>query len=70
MAFNRYLDRQYDAENPRTAVREIPAGVISAKHALIFNVISRLLFIACTYFINKLLFYLSPVASGGGFGIS
>ena len=40
MAFNRYLDRQYDAENPRTAVREIPAGVISAKNALIFTVIS------------------------------
>ncbi len=62
MAFNRYLDRQYDAENPRTAVREIPAGVISAKNALIFTVISSLLFIACTYFINKLCFYLSPVA--------
>lgn len=62
MAFNRYLDRQYDAKNPRTAVREIPAGVISAKNALIFTIISSLLFIACTYFINKLCFYLSPVA--------
>ncbi|HNR16080.1 MAG TPA: UbiA-like polyprenyltransferase [Chitinophagaceae bacterium] len=62
MAFNRYLDRQYDAKNPRTAVREIPAGVISAKNALIFTIISSLLFIACTYFINRLCFYLSPVA--------
>ena len=62
MAFNRYLDRQYDANNPRTAVREIPAGVISAKNALIFTIISSLLFIACTYFINRLCFYLSPVA--------
>lgn len=62
MAFNRYLDRQYDAKNPRTAVREIPAGVISAKNALTFTIISSLLFIACTYFINRLCFYLSPVA--------
>ena len=29
MAFNRYLDRQFDAKNPRTAIREIPAGIIS-----------------------------------------
>jgi len=62
MAFNRYLDRQYDAKNPRTAVREIPAGIISAKNALAFTIISSLLFIACTYFINRLCFYLSPVA--------
>ncbi|HEY2720241.1 MAG TPA: UbiA family prenyltransferase, partial [Chitinophagaceae bacterium] len=31
MAFNRYLDRDFDAKNPRTAIREIPAGIISAK---------------------------------------
>src|SRR5688500_7602803 len=49
MAFNRYLDRKFDAINPRTAIREIPAGVISAKSALFFTVISCALFIACTY---------------------
>lgn len=62
MAFNRYLDRQYDAKNPRTAIREIPSGVISAKNALAFTIISSLLFITCTFFINRLCFYLSPVA--------
>ncbi len=62
MAFNRFLDRKFDAKNPRTAVREIPAGVISAKNALAFTIISCILFIACTYFINSTCFYLSPVA--------
>ena len=62
MAFNRYLDRNFDAKNPRTAIREIPAGTISANNALTFTVISSLLFIVCTFFINRLCFYLSPVA--------
>ena len=62
MAFNRYLDRQYDAKNPRTAVREIPSGIITPKNALLFTVVNCLLFITCTYFINRLCFYLSPVA--------
>jgi 4-hydroxybenzoate polyprenyltransferase len=62
MAFNRYLDRQYDAKNPRTAIREIPSGIITAKNALLFTILSSLLFITCTFFINRLCFYLSPVA--------
>lgn len=62
MAFNRYLDRQYDAKNPRTAVREIPSGVISAKNALVFTIVSCVLFLVSCYFINRLCFYLSPVA--------
>lgn len=62
MAFNRYLDRKFDAKNPRTAVREIPAGVITPKNALMFTIISSLLFVICTFFINRLCFYLSPVA--------
>src|SRR5436190_13094538 len=45
MAFNRYLDRSFDAKNPRTAVREIPSGVISANNALIFTIISCVLFL-------------------------
>src|ERR1700741_3667585 len=53
MAFNRYLDRSFDAKNPRTAIREIPAGVISADSALSFTVISSLLFIITCFFINK-----------------
>lgn len=62
MAFNRYLDRHFDAKNPRTAIREIPAGVISDKNALWFTIINCLLFVFVTYFINQLCFYLSPVA--------
>src|SRR5215831_5234452 len=62
MAFNRYLDRKFDAQNPRTAIREIPSGIISANNALVFTVISSFLFIITTYFINRLCFFLSPVA--------
>jgi 4-hydroxybenzoate polyprenyltransferase len=62
MAFNRYLDRDIDAQNARTAVREIPAGVISPKAALSFVVLNTVLFVATTWFINPLCFYLSPVA--------
>ena len=62
MAFNRYLDRDIDAKNPRTVVREIPAGVISANSALIFVIINVLGFILATWFINPLCFALSPVA--------
>jgi 4-hydroxybenzoate polyprenyltransferase len=62
MAFNRYLDRRWDALNPRTAIREIPKGIISPKNALTFTVICSVLFIFCTYFINPLCFALSPVA--------
>lgn len=62
MAFNRYLDRQFDAKNPRTAVREIPKGIITPKNALLFTIVNCLLFIISCYFINKLCFYLSPLA--------
>ena len=62
MAFNRYLDRNFDARNPRTAIREIPKGIIKANNVLLFTIANCLLFIACTFFINKLCFYLSPVA--------
>ncbi len=62
MAFNRYLDRDIDAQNPRTAVRDIPSGRISSREALLFTIFNSLLFIVCTLLINKLCFYLSPVA--------
>ena len=62
MAFNRYLDRRFDALNPRTAQREIPAGVIPAKQALAFTIICCAAFIVTTFFINRLVFYLSFVA--------
>ena len=63
MAFNRYIDRDIDTNNPRTAqVREIPNGSIKANSALIFVIINSLLFISTTYLINPLCLALSPVA--------
>lgn len=62
MAFNRYLDRDIDAANPRTQIREIPAGVIKPQSALYFVIACCVLFVATTWFINPLCFFLSPVA--------
>ncbi len=62
MGFNRYLDRHFDQLNPRTAIREIPAGIIKAEKALGFVVVNSFIFIVATYFINPICFYLSPVA--------
>lgn len=62
MAFNRYLDRNIDAKNPRTQMRDIPAGKVSAREAFLFVVINCILFIITTAFINTLCLYLSPIA--------
>jgi len=62
MGFNRYLDRHFDKLNPRTALREIPAGILKARSVLIFVVVNSIFFILTTWFINPLCFYLSPIA--------
>lgn len=62
MSFNRWADRAIDEVNPRTAQREIPARKIRQQSALAFCLINALLFVAATWFINPLCFYLSPVA--------
>lgn len=62
MGFNRWADRDIDAKNPRTASREIPAGVISPKAALWFVIGNGLLFIITAATINRLTAWLSPVA--------
>jgi 4-hydroxybenzoate polyprenyltransferase len=62
MAFNRFIDRKFDALNPRTAVREIPAGIIQPNNALFFIIINCVLFVVATWYINPICFYLSPVA--------
>lgn len=62
MAFNRYLDRDIDALNPRTAVRDIPAGRVTPQQALRFTIVNCLIFVVATYFINPLCMALSPVA--------
>ena len=62
MAFNRYLDRNIDAKNPRTKIREVASGKISAKYALTFVILNSIAFIVTTAFINKLTLFLAPVA--------
>lgn len=62
MGFNRYLDRHFDVQNPRTAIREIPKGIITPNSALRFVIICCLLFMVACWFINPLCFFLSPVA--------
>jgi 4-hydroxybenzoate polyprenyltransferase len=62
MAFNRYVDREIDAKNPRTKDREIPSGKISNRAAIWFIILCMVAFIVTTFFINKLCFYLSPIA--------
>ncbi len=62
MAFNRWADAHWDAQNPRTAIREIPQGIITSRNAFVFVIANCLLFITATFFINRLCFYLSPVA--------
>ena len=62
MGFNRWADRNIDKENPRTADREIPAGVISPRNAMVFVIVNALLFITTASTINLLTAILSPIA--------
>ena len=62
MGFNRWADVRFDSLNPRTAVREIPAGKITPRQAMIFVIASSLLFIASAGLLNRLTLILSPVA--------
>ena len=62
MAFNRLVDKGYDARNVRTVRREIPSGSIKASSALLFVIFMSVAFVFTTYWINPLVFYLSPVA--------
>ena len=62
MGFNRYVDREFDKKNPRTALREIPREIIRPKSALVFVIINALLFMLSSFFLNILCFILSPIA--------
>jgi len=62
MAFNRIVDRKFDALNPRTANRHLPTGQISLVSAILLWAISGAGLIAASYFLNPLCFFLSPVA--------
>jgi len=62
MAFNRIVDRRFDALNPRTKTRHLPAGQISLASAILLCVLSGAGLVAVSYFLNSLCFFLSPVA--------
>ncbi|HEY5345452.1 MAG TPA: UbiA-like polyprenyltransferase [Verrucomicrobiae bacterium] len=62
MAFNRIVDRKFDALNPRTAKRHLPAGEISLFSAILLCVISAAGLIAASNFLNPVCFYFSPIA--------
>jgi len=62
MGFNRFVDREIDRKNPRTALREIPKKIIRPGSALLFVLLNAGLFIAAAYLINLLCFFLAPVA--------
>jgi 4-hydroxybenzoate polyprenyltransferase len=70
MGFNRLVDKDFDALNPRTNKREIPSGMISPRAAALFVFINAGLFIITTGFINHLTLFLSPVALIVIFGYS
>jgi 4-hydroxybenzoate polyprenyltransferase len=62
MAFNRLADARFDAANPRTADRALPAGKISRRATLLFIGVSAVLFMGAAAQLNRVCFALSPVA--------
>jgi 4-hydroxybenzoate polyprenyltransferase len=70
MAFNRLADTEYDAQNPRTAKRHLPAGLISRAQATLFLLITIALFEIAAWRLNRLCLLLSPVALGAILGYS
>ncbi len=62
MAFNRLVDREFDAANPRTQARALPAGLLSARFVALFTAVSSALFFLATYMLNRLTLLLAPVA--------
>jgi len=62
MAFNRIVDRKFDALNPRTANRHLPTGTISLASAIALCILSAGGLVVVSYFLNSLCFYLAPVA--------
>jgi 4-hydroxybenzoate polyprenyltransferase len=64
MAFNRIADRQYDARNPRTAMRALPAGQLSLGFVWGFTIVSALIFFIAAAMLNRLTLILAPVALG------
>ncbi len=70
MTFNRIVDRDIDAKNPRTAARELPSGKLSVGFAWSFLAVSVVAFLISAYLLNWLTFLLSPVALASILGYS
>ena len=64
MGFNRMADASYDANNPRTAMREIPRGAMSRREAAIFVIVAAVVFVAASAMLGQTCLVLSPVALG------
>jgi 4-hydroxybenzoate polyprenyltransferase len=64
MAYNRIADRNIDAENPRTKMRALPAGLLRLSQATFFFCASCIVFFVAAFMLNRLAFILSPVALG------
>jgi 4-hydroxybenzoate polyprenyltransferase len=62
MAFNRIVDRKFDADNPRTAGRHLPSGQIGLPGAILLCAASGAGLVAASFFLNRLCFWLSPIA--------
>ena len=62
MGFNRLVDRHYDALNPRTAMRELPRGVMSVPEAAAFVAVASAAFVFCAWKLGPICFALSPLA--------
>ena len=62
MGFNRWADRKFDAENPRTKERALPKGLVSSQQVILFTSVSSALLIFAAYMLNPLAFALSPLA--------
>jgi 4-hydroxybenzoate polyprenyltransferase len=62
MAFNRIADRKFDAENPRTANRHLPAGIISLTSAWALCILSAAGLVVACWLLNPVCFWLSPIA--------
>src|SRR5688572_10369980 len=62
MGFNRLADARYDALNPRTAMRELPRGVMSSREAAIFVLIASAIFVYAAWRLSPLCALLSPLA--------
>ena len=62
MGFNRWADRTFDAENPRTKIRALPQGLVTPLQVMVFTMVSSVVLIGAAYMLNQLSFYLAPVA--------